>query len=80
VAGLVIVRSADGLAAALRARRVELGWPLRVVGDRAGMVVQQVWAVEKGLNRPGPEVLLRITAALGCDVALVDSPPVRARR
>ncbi len=74
---LLVVSSADELARALRARRRALRLPLRAVGERAGMVGQQVWAVEKGINRPGPEVLLRITAGLACDVALLLHDPAR---
>ncbi len=75
MAGLVIVTSPEQLAAALRARRQALGMPLWMVGERAGMTLQQVWSVEKGHNRPGPAVLLRVTAALSCRVALLQDEP-----
>ena len=72
---LLVVSSAGQLAQLLRARRRQLRLPLRVVGDRAGMVLQSVWQVEQGYTRPGPDVLLRITGALDCQVMLHQMGP-----
>lgn len=68
--GLLVVSSPAQLAALLRARRQQLGLPLRVVGERAGMSLQQVWEVERGKVHPGPDVLLRVTAGLSMQVLL----------
>jgi transcriptional regulator with XRE-family HTH domain len=75
MSGLVVVTSPEQLAAALRARRQDLRMPLRVVGERADMALQQVWEVENFKVRPGPEVLLRIAGAMWCRLALFQDEP-----
>jgi len=40
-------------------------------GELASMRLQQVHAAEAGRAKPGCEVLLRLAAALQCDLALI---------
>lgn len=75
--GLLVVTTPEQVGEALRDRRRSLGWPLRVVGDRAGMTLQQVHELETGKVRPRTDTLLRVAAGAAFKLALLpDRVPV----
>lgn len=75
--GLVVVSTPEQVGQALRDRRLSLGWPLRLVGDWAGMTLQQVHEVETSKVRPRVDTLLRVASGVSLKVALLpDRVPV----
>ena len=66
-----------GLAEAVRARRVELGWSQRRLAERAGMTQPGVARFEAGGTTPTLPLLERLAAALGLILAVSLEPAER---
>ena len=57
------------VARVLREERVKRGLSMTLVAERAGLSQQMVSYVEREIRIPGLDTLLRITGAIGIDVA-----------
>lgn len=66
--------TSDQIINRLGTRRRELGLTYEQVGARAGMPLQQVWAVLNRKNQPGLPVLIRLATALDLRVEIGDRP------
>lgn len=70
----------DGqIGAAIKARRLALGWSQAELAGRIELTYQQVQKYEAGTNRVSAAVLAKVSSALGCELAaLVPSEPGKA--
>lgn len=57
----------------LRKQRMDAGWRLRDVADRAGVSTQYLSELERGLKDPSSELLAAVAGALGSSVLEVAS-------
>ncbi|WP_182380032.1 helix-turn-helix transcriptional regulator [Nocardioides sp. WS12] len=62
----------------LREQRVAAGWRLRDVAERAGVSIQYLSELERGLKDPSSELLAAIAGALGSTVREVASRAIRS--
>lgn len=57
------------IGAAIKARRMGLGWSQAELAGRIDVTYQQVQKYEAGTNRVSAAVLAKISSALGCELA-----------
>lgn len=67
-----IFRSLRQAGEAIRARRKSLKITQAELAKRSGVVQARISDIETGVISPGIDVYLRLVAALGADIALID--------